>query len=57
MRITMADLLSDALPDRFGDGPRTQDRRELARILNGPVLDAKRDNGPGLFGSDARVLE
>jgi len=46
-----------ALPDRLGDGPRAQDLRELARILDRPVLGAKLENGPGLFESDARQLE
>src|SRR6266849_7703854 len=44
-------------PDRLGDRPTPQDIRELVRILDVPVLGAKLENGPGLFGPDARELE
>src|SRR5687768_14241345 len=46
-----------ALPDGLGDGPRMQDLRELAGILDRPVRGAKFDDGPGLLGADARELE
>src|SRR6266446_697986 len=45
------------LPDRRGDGPLMQDGGELAGVLDGPVLGAKLDNRPGLFGTDARELQ
>src|SRR5439155_1570452 len=45
------------LPHRLGDGPQSQDFRELARILDGPVFGAKRENCPDLLGTDARELQ
>src|SRR5206468_11686600 len=47
----------NTLPDRLGHRPRAQNRGELIRVLYGPMLGAKAENGPGLFGSNARKLE
>src|SRR5262249_54558747 len=45
------------VPDRIGDRPGAQDRGELARVLDRPVLGAKAENRASLLGSDARKLE
>src|SRR5262245_64143780 len=47
----------DVVPDGIGHGPRAQNRGELARVLDRPVLGAKAENRASLFGSDARKLE
>jgi Binding-prot-dependent transport system membrane comp, N-term len=54
---TLGEIEIHAVPHRVRGRPRTEDRRELARILNRPVLSAKRQNCPNLVGTDARELE
>src|SRR6516164_7911472 len=47
----------DTVPQRVDHRPGVQNRGELVRVLDGPVLGAKPENGAGLFGADAWELE
>src|SRR4029453_8954730 len=56
-RCALCKIEVHAVPHRVRGRPRAQDRGEVARLLNRPVVSAKRKNRADLIGTDARQLE